>query len=127
MLGSNPRPVWICFLKNVLKETTGFAQVTAAGGGSHAPNTIEKLAPLRRIRWTDEQDDAMTIAPAAGLAEEDAAQFIHQNDLGTLQPGKLADIIVLEKNPLTDIRNIASLAAVGCGLTYASPLPSLLT
>src|SRR5438105_1326818 len=41
----------------------------------HAHDTIEKLAPLRRIRWTDEQDDAMTIAPAAGLAEEDAAKF----------------------------------------------------
>ena len=41
MLGSNPRPVWICLLKNVLKETTGFAQVTTAGGGSHAPNMIE--------------------------------------------------------------------------------------
>ena len=41
MLGSNPRPVWICLLKNVLKETTGFAQVTAAGGGSPAPNTLE--------------------------------------------------------------------------------------
>jgi cytosine/adenosine deaminase-related metal-dependent hydrolase len=30
-------------------------------------------------------------------------------DLGSIEPGKLADIIVLEKNPLQDIRNSESI------------------
>jgi imidazolonepropionase-like amidohydrolase len=33
-----------------------------------------------------------------------AAQSMDWMDVGTLQPGKLADIIVVESNPLVDIR-----------------------
>ena len=34
------------------------------------------------------------------------AEFLHkENDLGTVEPGKLADVIVIEGDPLADIRN----------------------
>ena len=33
-------------------------------------------------------------------------------DLGSLEPGKMADVIVLDRNPLTDIRNTNSLSLV---------------
>jgi adenine deaminase len=33
-------------------------------------------------------------------------------DIGSLEPGKLADIVVLDKNPLDDIRNTESISLV---------------
>ncbi len=37
--------------------------------------------------------------------QEAAAAVGAEDDLGTLEPGKLADIVLLDKNPLDDIRN----------------------
>ncbi len=44
-----------------------------------------------------------------------AAEAIGQSQLGTLKPGKKADFIVLEKNPLDDIRNSRSILSVWIG------------
>jgi imidazolonepropionase-like amidohydrolase len=44
----------------------------------------------------------LTSAEALGL----------QQDLGSLEPGKVADLIVLNANPLDDIRNTAKIAFV---------------
>jgi imidazolonepropionase-like amidohydrolase len=47
---------------------------------------------------------AATRRPAEFLGRED--------DLGTIEPGRLADLVLLAANPLTDIRNTRSIAAV---------------
>jgi imidazolonepropionase-like amidohydrolase len=49
---------------------------------------------------------------AITAATGSAATFLHAKDLGTLEAGKWADLIVLEKNPLSDIRNTHSIDAV---------------
>ena len=51
--------------------------------------------------------EAITVATANGarLLKIDATQ-------GTLQPGKAADLIILDKNPLEDIRNTRAISAV---------------
>ena len=41
-----------------------------------------------------------------------AAAFLHAKDLGTLEASKWADLIVLDKNPLEDIKNTRSIDAV---------------
>lgn len=41
-----------------------------------------------------------------------AATFLRANDLGTLEAGKWGDLIVLNKNPLDDIKNTRSIDAV---------------
>ncbi len=40
------------------------------------------------------------------------AEFLGAKDLGTLERGKWADLIVLEKNPLEDIKNTRTIRAV---------------
>src|SRR5258708_17735315 len=35
-----------------------------------------------------------------------------QNDFGSVAPGKMADLVLLNANPLTDIRNTTSISAV---------------
>jgi imidazolonepropionase-like amidohydrolase len=45
-------------------------------------------------------------------ATKNAAEFLKAKDLGTLEPAKWADLIVLTKNPLQDIKNSRSIEAV---------------
>jgi imidazolonepropionase-like amidohydrolase len=45
-------------------------------------------------------------------ATGNAARFLHATDLGTLETHKWADLIVLDKNPLDDIKNSRSIHAV---------------
>ena len=63
----------------------------------------------------------MELLAAAGVAPLkilqaatiNAAEFVHQEkNLGTVEAGKLADLIILGKNPLDDIKNIRSLETV---------------
>jgi imidazolonepropionase-like amidohydrolase len=62
----------------------------------------------------------MELMVAAGLtpqqvltaATRSAAEFLGAKDLGTLAPSKWADLIVLERNPLDDIRNTKSIRTV---------------
>ena len=41
-----------------------------------------------------------------------AARFLHAKDLGTLEANKWADLVVLDKNPLDDIKNSRTIHAV---------------
>jgi imidazolonepropionase-like amidohydrolase len=41
-----------------------------------------------------------------------AARFLHAKDLGTLETNKWADLVVLDKNPLDDIKNSRTIHAV---------------
>jgi imidazolonepropionase-like amidohydrolase len=45
-------------------------------------------------------------------ATRSAAEFLGAKDLGSLEPGKWADFLVLRANPLTDIRNTRSIEQV---------------
>ena len=54
-----------------------------------------------------------TPAEALKSATCDAAEFMgKQNDFGSVTPGKMADLVLLNANPLTDIRNTTSISAV---------------
>jgi adenine deaminase len=55
------------------------------------------LTPLEALQ-------AATIGPAEYLGESDS--------LGTVEPGKVADFVLLDANPLEDIANIQKLSAV---------------
>ena len=54
----------------------------------------------------------LTPMQAIGAATRKAAQFLKAKDLGTLERTKWADLIVLDRDPLADISNTRTIAAV---------------
>ena len=52
----------------------------------------------------------MTSSGAIVAATSRAAEFVGLTDRGTLAPGKRADLLVLDANPLDDIRNTRRIA-----------------
>ena len=59
------------------------------------------------------EQGGMSPMEALRAATSDAARYLGlDSDLGTLEKGKLADLIVLDRNPLENIRNSESLAMV---------------
>ncbi len=84
------------------------------GIGSHAE------APGIGFHWEMEAHAMGGMAPMAILhaATAGSAETIGRlDDLGTIEPGKLADLVVLERDPLADIRNTAAIAQVMRGGT----------
>ncbi len=57
-------------------------------------------------------DSGLTASQIITIATKNGAEFIGAQDLGTLEPGKWADLIVLNKNPLDNIRNTKSIESV---------------
>ena len=57
----------------------------------------------------------MTPAQVLRASTVDAARALKRTDVGVLQSGALADFVVLDKNPLTDITNTRSIASVWVG------------
>jgi imidazolonepropionase-like amidohydrolase len=54
----------------------------------------------------------MTPAQVIMSSTGKAAAFLHLSDTGTLEPGKSADFIVLDADPMEDITNTRRIAAV---------------
>jgi imidazolonepropionase-like amidohydrolase len=54
----------------------------------------------------------LTPAQALGAATRDAAEFLRAKDIGTLERSKWADLVVLDADPLVDIKNTRAIRAV---------------
>jgi imidazolonepropionase-like amidohydrolase len=87
-----------------------------AGGriaaGTDAPNQL--LVPGYTEHRELELLVAAGISPMQALraATRNGAELLGADSLGQLAPGKVADLVVLTRNPLTDIRNTRSIEAV---------------
>ncbi|PWT99031.1 MAG: amidohydrolase [Terriglobia bacterium] len=57
-------------------------------------------------------ESGLTPMQALTSATRDAAEFLGAKDLGTLEVAKWADLVVLNANPLADIRNTRSISSV---------------
>jgi len=115
-LKSNVKKVFDAGVPVVLGTDTGFIGVFL-GVATHLE--LELLV-----------DAGLTPQQALSTATLNAARMIgREKDLGTVQPGKLADLVMLDADPLADIRNIARLnRTLKGGVVYepvdpARPLP----
>ncbi|UAK23458.1 amidohydrolase family protein [Sphingomonas nostoxanthinifaciens] len=106
------------------------AKKLIAAGCRVTPATDSYLgdAPeFRRVPKTDEAEPGMgTIRAIEGLVElgmtpmqaivaatkNGAASAYRSQDLGTVEPGKIADLVLIDADPLADIRNIEKVDAV---------------
>jgi imidazolonepropionase-like amidohydrolase len=57
-------------------------------------------------------DAGLTPMQVIVSATKNAAEYLGLKDLGTLSPGHKADFIILDADPLTDIKNLRRISAV---------------
>ncbi|MBO0322411.1 amidohydrolase family protein [Muricauda sp. CAU 1633] len=62
-----------------------------------------------------------TPAELLKLASYDMAEYLGQEDLGSIEPGKLADFFLVPGNPVEDIKAIKTIALVSRGGTFYYP------
>ncbi len=63
----------------------------------------------------------MSPMQALVAATGNAARHLRQNDIGLIEPGRRADLLILDANPLEDIRNTRRIAAVYLGGQLLAP------
>jgi imidazolonepropionase-like amidohydrolase len=85
----------VASLRRALAAGVKIAAGTDAGGHGHPPNALE-IACLVRAGMTPLQ----ALRAATGRAAECIGR---ERDLGTLEPGKLADLVVVKGDPLADV------------------------
>lgn len=88
---------------------TGVKLVLATDTGIHPGHTFGSGEHVELARWVQL---GLTPSQAIVAATKTPAELMAVTDLGTLAPGKRASFIVLEANPLEDIRNTRRISDV---------------
>ena len=93
-------------LKRIVDAGVKYGFGTDTGPPGRFPGYFEHL----EMQYMAEA--GLTPAQIIQAATKNSAEFLGAKDLGTLENGKWADLIVLSKNPLEDIRNTRSIESV---------------
>ncbi|MBQ0732781.1 amidohydrolase family protein [Aquimarina celericrescens] len=99
--------IMLCNLKILIDKKVNVATGTDAGniGTTHASSYIQELEAMQKSGISNMDIlKASTINAATGFGLEKL--------LGTVEEGKLADLILLDKNPIVDIQNLNHIAEV---------------
>ena len=81
---------------------------TDAGGNPLAPHQFSMARELELLVEND-----LTAMEAIGIATRNNAKILRwEDDIGTVETGKYADLLLLDADPLVDIRNVRKIAAV---------------
>jgi imidazolonepropionase-like amidohydrolase len=90
---------------SAVKKGVKIALGTDAGGGAARHGRIAREAELM-------VESGMSPSQALLSGTSSAASLIGETDRGTLQPGKIADMVLLDRNPLEDVGSLRLVAAV---------------
>jgi imidazolonepropionase-like amidohydrolase len=99
-------------LRNLVKLVRAKAPITmATDNGPQAPELGPRpMSPLIGRQHFDTLEDlvlaGMTPMEALVAATKRGAEACRRTDIGTLEPGKLADLVVVRSDPLQDIANM---------------------
>jgi imidazolonepropionase-like amidohydrolase len=93
-------------MARIAKAGIPFAMGTDSGPVGRFPGYNAHLEMAYLVEIGVKPMDAIIAATAM------PAKFFGASDLGTLEPGKQADLLVLDANPLSDIRNTRTIRAV---------------
>ena len=79
-----------------------------AGGNPLAPHHYSMARELELL-----VENGIAEMEAIGIVTMNNAKILRwENDIGSIEPGKLADLLVIDGDPLADIRNVRKVAAV---------------
>jgi imidazolonepropionase-like amidohydrolase len=99
------------FYEEPVRQFRALGGMVALGNDYGADDAIEKGMPLREMRLL--LAAGLTPMQVIEAGTRNAAQVCgHGKDLGTLEPGKLADIIVLNGDPLANIEAMQQVSVV---------------
>jgi hypothetical protein len=100
-------------LDNLLPLLRGAAKIAAAGGriGMGAENDIPTL-DIHYEMWLHALGGMPAHQVLRSATIVGAEAIGHSKDLGSLQPGKLSDLQILDRNPLSDIHNTTTIRYV---------------
>jgi imidazolonepropionase-like amidohydrolase len=115
-------PVWVKMLqihedtfRRAMKAGVKIAFGTDAGGFAWTVNPAKEFAYM--VKW------GMTPAQAIRSATSDAATLLGMQDkIGTIEPGKLADIVAVPGDPVSDVTLLEKVDFVmKDGVVYRKP------
>jgi imidazolonepropionase-like amidohydrolase len=113
-------PETATWLKRAYKRATGRVQAMHQAGVPFLAGTDTPGVPYVFPGFSLHEELALLVAEggftpleALQAATRDSARFLgREKDLGTVEPGKLADLVLLDADPLADIHNTTKIAAV---------------
>ena len=113
-------PETVAGLKRRYKQATGLVRAMHQAGVPFLAGTDTPGVPYVFPGFSLHDELALLVAEggftpleALQAATRDPARFLgREKDLGTVEPGKVADLVLLDADPLADIHNTTKIAAV---------------
>src|SRR5262249_2346889 len=101
---------WLEMAKKILKKLVDSGVKVGFGTDTGPPQRIQGYFE----HWEMElmAESGLTPQQIIAMATKNSAEFLGAKDLGTLQKGNWADLIVLRSNPLENIKNTRAIEAV---------------